>query len=57
MSRTYRNDRLKERSHKRSGCVWCQENLHHKHHKAPLFEEEEEFEPPRVLEDEDECLT
>jgi hypothetical protein len=53
MSRTYRNERIKERTHDRSECPWCQENLHHKHHKAPLFEEEEEFEPDSVLESED----
>lgn len=55
MSRTYRNSRARERSHERSECPMCQENLHHKHaRKTPLFDEDEAFEPNRVLEDEDE---
>lgn len=58
MSRTYRNDRLKQRTHDRSECPLCQENLHHKHARHLPENEEEEFEPDRVLEkDEDECQT
>lgn len=55
MSRTYRDERLKKRNHERGTCPWCQGDLSHKHkrHEAPLFEEkedEEEFEPDRVIE-------
>lgn len=49
MSRTYRNERLKERTHDRAECPLCQENLHHKHAKRLPDEEEEPFEPDHVL--------
>lgn len=47
MSRTYRNERIKARTHDRGECPLCQENLHHKHKR---YEDEDE---EIVLEKED----